>query len=131
MKTALIPDFRGKRWLKIAFRTLHLIGFAGVFASAISSHPQPIFWAITIISGLGLLILDALSNFVWFVQMRAITIYVKAALLYGLYVTPDYAMLWRILIIVISGVISHAPSSLRYYSVVHRRKIKSLNDIKG
>jgi hypothetical protein len=130
-KTALIPDFKGKRWLKISLRTLHLVGFAGVFAGALSNTSQPVFWGVTIISGLGLLLLDSLSNLVWFIQARALAIYLKAGMLYGLFALPEYAIGWLIAIIVISGVISHAPSSLRYYSFVHGRKLTSLHDIKG
>ncbi|GAA3918069.1 hypothetical protein GCM10022277_11460 [Litoribacillus peritrichatus] len=131
MKKALIPDFTGKRWLKIGLRTLHLIGFAGVFATALNEVPQPEFWLITIVSGLGLLALEAMSNFIWFVQVRGFVIYLKMGLLFALYVLPEYALIWLILIITISGVISHAPSSIRYYSFIHGRKVTSLKDTKG
>lgn len=131
MNNALIPDFTGKRWLKIGLRTLHLIGFAGVFATALNEVPQPGFWLITIVSGLGLLVLEAMSNFIWFVQVRGFVIYLKMGLLFALYALPEYALIWLILIITISGVISHAPSSIRYYSFIHGRKVTSLKDTKG
>lgn len=131
MKTAIIPNFTGKRWLKLTCRTAHLVGFAGVFASTIIEQSQIIYWVITIISGLGLLALEALSNLFWFVQIRAVVMYIKFALLYGLFVYPQHA--WGILVtmILLSGFISHAPSSVRYFSLLHMKKINSDNDIKG
>ncbi len=131
MDNSIIPNFTGKRWLKISLRTLHLIGFAGVFASVLTSSEQNIYWGITIVSGLGLLSLEALSNLVWFVQIRALAIYIKLILLAAVFFFADYAWHCLIAIIIISGMISHAPSSVRYYSFIHGRKITSLNDTKG
>ncbi|PKI17412.1 hypothetical protein [Colwellia sp. 12G3] len=74
---SIIPNFIGKRWLKISLRTAHLVGFAGVFSSILTSSEQDVYWGITIISGLGLLSLEALSNFVWFVQIRALAMHTR------------------------------------------------------
>ena len=131
MLLSIIPNFIGKRWLKISLRTAHLVGFAGVFASILTSTEQDVYWAITIISGLGLLSLEALSNFVWFVQIRALAMYIKLTLLTCVFFFDEYAWHCLVAIIIISGMISHAPSSVRYYSFVHGRKITSLNDTKG
>ncbi len=131
MKTNIIPSFTGKRWLKVILRTLHLVGFAGVFVATINESPGVVSWYITVISGSGLLILEALSNLVWFVQVRALVMYVKFLLLYLLFVFPDFAWHLLVLMVILSGIISHAPSSLRYYSFIHHKKVKSLHDIRG
>jgi len=128
---SIIPNFIGKRWLKISLRTIHLLGFAGAFASILTATEQNIYWAITIVSGLGLLSLEALSNFVWFVQIRALAMYIKLTLLTCVFFFNEYAWHCLVVIIIISGMISHAPSSVRYYSFIHHRKITSLNDTKG
>jgi hypothetical protein len=128
---SIIPGFFGKRWLKISLRTAHLVGFAGVFSSILTSSEQDVYWCITIVSGLGLLSLEALSNFVWFVQIRALAVYIKLILLTCVFFFDEYAWHCLVAIIIISGMISHAPSSVRYYSFVHGRKITSLNDTKG
>ncbi|AAZ26682.1 MULTISPECIES: hypothetical protein [Colwellia] len=52
---SIIPNFIGKRWLKISLRTTHLVGFAGVFASILTGTEQDVYWGITIVSGLGLI----------------------------------------------------------------------------
>jgi len=131
MKTAIIPNFPGKRWLKISCRSLHLLGFAGVFASTLGGSDALAYWLLTIISGMGLLALEALSNLIWFIQIRAVAMYIKMALLAGFFYYPELA--WHILaaMILLSGLISHAPGSVRYFSVVHMKKVTSVNDIKG
>ncbi len=131
MKTSIIPLFTGKRWLKIFFRTLHLIGFAGVFASVINGSEQSVYWFLTIFSGVGLLALESLSNFVWFFQVRGLVMYIKFTLLSGVFFFPYYAWHCFIAMIILSGMISHAPSSIRYFSFIHFKKVKSLNDTKG
>jgi len=135
MKTSIIPNFIGKRWLKISLRSIHILGIAGVFATVlttvISTDEQYLYWAIAIVSGLGLLAIEALSNLIWFVQIRALVIYIKFCLLISLYFSPDYAWHSLVTIILLSGFISHAPSSVRYFSFVHGRKITSINDVKG
>jgi len=75
--------------------------------------------------------LEALSNIIWFVQVRALVMYIKFVLLYLLFVLPDYAWHFMLAMVILSGIISHAPSSLRYYSFIHHKMVKSLNDIRG
>jgi len=131
MKTSLIPNFKGKRWLKILLRSFHILGVAGVFSSLFIEGEQPLYWMLLITSGVGLLMLEALSNFLWFVQVRALILYVKLGLLVLFYLYPDYAWHCLVTIILISGVISHAPSSVRYFSFIHGKKVQSIKDIKG
>lgn len=131
MKTSFIPNFIGKRWLKISLRTFHILGVAGVFSTVLTQTPQPVYWALMFITGLGLLALEALSNIIWFVQIRGLVMYLKLGLLAILYFYPDYAWYCLVLMIVLAGMISHAPSSVRYYSFIHRKKVTSLNDVKG
>ncbi len=131
MKSTLIPNFKGKRWLKISLRSIHLVGIAGVFATALIDKSLSIYWAIAILSGLGLLALEALTNLIWLIQVRALVMYVKFSLLAALFFYPHYA--WHVLVVIIllSGLISHAPSSVRYFSFIHWRKITAINDVKG
>ncbi|MCP4984515.1 MAG: hypothetical protein GY928_00225 [Colwellia sp.] len=128
---SLIPNFIGKRWLKISLRTVHLVGFAGIFSSILTGTEQHMYWGLTIVAGLGLVSLEALSNFVWFIQIRALAMYIKLILLTCVFFFDEYAWYCLVAIIIISGLISHAPSSVRYYSFVHGKKITSLNDTKG
>jgi len=131
MEKSLIPNFPGKRWLKVFLRTAHLIGFAGVFAAILTGYNYDLYWLITVLSGIGLLILESLSNLVWFVQIRGLVMYIKFALLFAVFAFPEHALTCIILMIILAGIISHAPGSVRYYSIYHRKRIDSLNDISG
>jgi len=55
----------------------------------------------------------------------------KLILLAFLGSNPAWDSTLLIVIIIVSGVISHAPGKLRYYSVYHRKVITSDNDTKG
>lgn len=131
MKTNLIPNFKGKRWLKISFRSIHLVGIAGVFGMISTNESHYLYWVIAALSGLGLLALEALTNLIWLIQVRALVMYVKFSLLAVLFFYPHYAWHILVVIIILSGIISHAPSSVRYFSFIHWRKITTINDIKG
>lgn len=131
MKSSLIPNFKGKRWLKISLRSIHLVGIAGVFATTLTGENLSIYWVIATLSGLGLLALEALTNLIWFIQVRALVMYVKFSLLTTLFFYPYYAWHILVVIIILSGIISHAPSSVRYFSFIHWRKITAIGDIKG
>jgi len=131
MKRSIIPNFKGKRWLKISLRSIHLVGIAGVFAAILTGEDLYVYWTIATLSGLGLLALEALSNLIWFIQVRALVMYIKFSLLAALFFYPHFAWHIMVAIIFLSGIISHAPSSVRYFSFIHWRKITAVNDVKG
>ena len=131
MNTYLIPNFTGKRWLKITLRSFHILGVAGVFGGVLFDQPVAIFWALAMSTGVGLLLLESLSNFIWFVQVRALVSYFKLILLTIFYFYPETGIYCLSAMIIMSGVISHASSSIRYYSFIHGKKVQSVRDIKG
>lgn len=133
-KLNIIPEFKGKRTLKILLRTSHLLAISTVFGAVLFASDHPwlhTFWLAAILTGIGLMLLDSLSNLLWFVQIRGILILLKLALLIALPSIPDYAMAILVIAMIISGVISHAPSQWRYYSIWHRKVVKSIKDSKG
>ena len=123
-----------KRWSKIGFRTLHLVSVAGVGGGILFGLDKTLwlnYWWLALVSGALLMLIDAVSNPVWLVQLRGVTVYLKLILLVLMVSYPAWDSYLLIAIIVISGVISHAPSNLRYYSVYHKRIIRSASDTKG
>jgi hypothetical protein len=123
-----------KRWTKICLRTLHLLAVAGVGGGILFGLDQDLwrgYWWLAMISGGLMMLVDIISNPVWVVQVRGLVIFLKLILLVllGRYPLLDGSIL--AVIIVISAVISHAPGSLRYYSVYHGRQILSTSDTKG
>ena len=123
-----------KRWSKISFRTLHLVSVAGVGGGILFGLDKNLwvnYWWLALVSGALLMLIDAVSNPVWLVQVRGIAVYLKLILLVLMVSYPAWDSYLLIVIIVISGMISHAPSNLRYYSIYHRKIIRSISDTKG
>lgn len=123
-----------KRWIKISLRTLHLLAVAGVGGGILFGLERDLwvnYWWLAVASGGLMMLIDIVSNPVWLVQLRGLVIFFKLFLLTLLGSQPDLDSELLLVIIVISGVISHAPGKLRYYSVYHRKVISSTADIKG
>lgn len=123
-----------KRWSKISLRTLHLLSIAGVGGGILFGLEKELwdsYWWLAIVSGGLMMLMDMVANPVWILQVRGFAIMVKLLLLLLLLDYPQWGSFILVLIIVMSGVISHAPGKLRYYSLYHRRVITSENDGKG
>ena len=123
-----------KRWTKISLRTLHLLAVAGVGGGVLFGLDRGLwidFWWLALVSGGLLMFIDIVSNPVWVVQVRGIVIFAKLLLLIFLGHDPALDRWLLIAVIVMSAIISHAPSSLRYYSIYHRKTIISQYDTKG
>lgn len=121
LPSRLFPDppraFAGQRWLNIVLRSLHLVGMAGVVAGVWFEVPWPAwrgyFW-LTLCSGAALVAVAVWSSAIWFCQVRGVAVLLKLLMLLLLPALPDLApaLLWAV--ILLSGVVSHAPGRLRY-----------------
>jgi len=123
-----------KRWTKISLRSLHLLAVAGVGGGVLlglEKHLWLCYWYLALISGTLMMSMDVISNRLWLVQIRGLTVMLKLVLLLLLDGDPLWDRVLVVTVIVLSSVISHAPGALRYYSLVHRRVINSDRDIKG
>ena len=133
MKGLLFPAesriFPGQRWVNIGLRTLHLTGLAGLgggyLYNAALEFWQPYLY-LTLWSGVGLTLVALWSNGIWLVQLRGQAILLKLLLLALIPLWPQFTWQLFVTVIVISGLISHAPAKVRYYSIFHGRWIKSL-----
>lgn len=123
-----------KRWTKISLRTLHLLAVAGVGGGILFGLETVLwlnYWWLAIATGGLMMLMDMVSNPVWIVQVRGVVIVLKLVLLAFLGSFPALDIYLLAFIIMISGVVSHAPGKLRYYSIYHRKIITSGNDTKG
>ena len=115
-----------KRWANISLRTLHLVGTAGVVGGVLFQVPEaswhPYLW-LTVASGGGMLLLDVWGNALFFAQVRGLAVVAKIALLACMPHLTAYQIHLLLLTIVLSGVVSHAPAKVRYYSIFHGREI--------
>ena len=123
-----------KRWTKISLRTLHLLSVAGVGGGVLFGLEKDLwinYWWLALASGALMMLLDIISNRVWLVQIRGVSIFLKLILLALLGVYPGLDGYLLAVVIIISAVISHAPGKLRYYSLYHGKVISSSLDTKG
>jgi len=126
-----LPENSAKRLSKVLIRCLHLVGVAGVFGNAMTGTSESIYISLAIYSGIVLVLMEAWSGWIWFVQLRGVAVYVKLLLLLLMHLFPSSAIPLLILVILISGFFSHAPSWIRYYSVQHRQVVHSKEDLLG
>lgn len=124
-------QFPGKRWAKIVLRTLHLFGVAGI-GGAYLYHAQPQDWLpflwLTLLTGTTMVLIELWSHCIWLLQIRGMAIVIKLVLLsVAAMLPPSFDPGVIFVVILISGIISHAPSRQRYYSPFYGRKI-TLND---
>ncbi len=123
-----VPDtprgFRGQRWFDIALRTLHLIGVAGLGGAWLYTVPEeqwlPWLW-LTTLSGLAMVGLSLWSSGVWLLQLRGQLILLKVGLLALIFYADGPALPMMLAVLVISGIIAHAPAAVRYYRPWRRR----------
>ena len=126
-----LPDNAVRRLSKVIARTIHLVGIAGLFGNAMLGSYDSVYVTLTIVSGVVLTLMEAWSGPIWFVQLRGIALYFKLLLLLPLHLYPNTAVPCLIAVIPISGFMSHAPSSLRYFSVRHWKVVLSQHDLLG
>lgn len=121
--------FPGMRWVNISLRTLHLIGIAGIggayFYTVDGNAWMPYLW-LTLFSGFSLMGISVYSNGIWLIQLRGLAILIKLLLLLMVTAIPQASLPLIILVIILSGVVAHAPGNLRYYSLWHRKRIERL-----
>jgi ABC-type multidrug transport system permease subunit len=75
--------------------------------------------------------MEIFSGWIWFVQLRGVALYLKLMLLGLIHLHPQYASSYLIAIILISGFFSHAPSWIRYFSLLHGRVVRSREEMLG
>lgn len=132
LKQLLFPArsrfFPGQRWANILLRTLHLIGIAGL-GGGFFYHSEDDLWRtffdLTLWSGAGLTAIAVWNSGIWLVQLRGQAILLKLLLLGLMPLFAAQRLPLFLAILVISGVISHAPANVRYYSLFHGRRIDS------
>jgi len=116
-----------KRWFSISLRTIHLIGVAGLAGAYLYDQPYSVWWVYlfaTVISGFVMAAMEIYSDGIWLIQMRGTAIALKLLLLSTMLWWFDQPEAWvYFVVIIISGVVSHAPGRVRYYSIWHRRVI--------
>ena len=133
LKYILFPPssrfFLGQRWANICLRTLHLIGVAGLgggFLYPAAGEDWRIYLDLVVWSGVGLVAIAIWNNGIWLLQLCGQAVILKLLLLALIPFYPDLRLPLLLAVIVISGVVSHAPAGVRHFSIIHGRRLESL-----
>jgi len=113
--------FRGQRWLNIGLRSAHIVGVAGIsggFLFGLEEMRWMSFWYITLATGVVLSLLYVWSSAAWLFQLKGLVIVIKLLLLGVAVALPAWRAGLFMLIILISGLIAHAPGRVRGYGLV-------------
>ena len=109
-------EFRGQRWVNISLRCIHLVGVAGVaggFLFGLDPESWLSYWYLTLTSGIALTLIYIWSGAVWLFELKGMVIALKIMLLILGLVFPEMRAEVFIAIIVMSGLIAHAPARVR------------------
>jgi hypothetical protein len=119
-KRLLFPDeartFTGERWVDIGLRCAHLVGVAGIgggFLLTLEQDRRLTFWHLTLVSGVLLSLLYLWSSAAWLLQRKGLAIMFKLVLLALALGLPTWRGSLFIAVIVLSGLIAHAPGRVR------------------
>ncbi len=126
-----LPDNTLRRLSKVIVRTVHLVGIAGVFGNAMQGSSGWIYVSLAVVSGVVLVVMEAYAGWIWFVQLRGVSLYLKLLLLLFMHLYPETAVSCLIAVIIISGFMSHAPNWIRYFSLLHGKVVHSNEDLLG
>lgn len=111
-------DFPGRGLLINILRVFHIVGLAGISAVVLAAADGAAHWgALMVVSGLGIVALDAWANPAYFRQAKGLGTLLKIALVI-LMVAWDAGRLplfWCVL--VFSVALSHAPGRLRHHQL--------------
>lgn len=131
LRNILFPDRQRKlphaRAWNIALRTAH-IAVSGILFGGhvfdIAAERLLIWLYLSILTGVGLIVIEAYPSCRWFYQGRGVFVLAKLVLLGIIPVLWDYRVAILSVVIVIASVGSHMPGRFRYYSLLHRRVLE-------
>jgi hypothetical protein len=120
LKRLLFPDeaqtFTGERWVDIGLRCAHLVGVAGIgggFLLTLEQDQRLAFWHLTLVSGVLLSLRYLWSSAAWLLQLKGLAIMFQLVLLALALGLPTWRGSLFIAVIVLSGLIAHAPGRVR------------------
>lgn len=123
-----------QRLSKTILRALHILGVVGAGGGILLTADKSLwlnYWYLAMASGSILMLWEVVRDWRWLIQLKGVLTLVKLGLLCLFIPLADYKSELLVLIILLSVLVSHGPSALRHYSIVHRRQINTRKEIKG
>jgi hypothetical protein len=114
-------DFRGRGLLINILRVFHIVGLAGISAAVLAGAGAAEGWGtLMVVSGLGIIALDAWASPLYFRQAKGLGTLLKIALvvLLVMWEAGRQPLFWFVL--VFSVALSHAPGRVRHRVLISR-----------
>lgn len=111
--------FPGERWVDIGLRSIHLVGIAGISGGFLFDIPKAQylpFWHLAVSTGSLLVLLYVWTDGKWLLRVKGMVIILKLFLLLLASLLPAWRAELFVLIILLSGVVAHAPGKVRGFS---------------
>ncbi|EXI76824.1 MAG TPA: hypothetical protein PK440_13025 [Candidatus Accumulibacter phosphatis] len=122
--TAVIRDFRGRRWLIVALRAAHLVAVVGTGASLLMGQTFPAGatyrWTL-VVSGVAMIAIDLWAAPGYLLEVAGSAMLAKLLLIAWLVLHPAHQLTLFWLLIVFSAVVAHAPAGLRHSRILGER----------
>lgn len=107
-------DFRGRRWLSVFLRSAHLVAVIAFAAVLLTTAPLPEYSGMAVlITGVLVWALDLYHKPGHLVEGAGLSMLLKLILIAGMIFSPDLRVPLFWIVVVWSGVFSHAPASFR------------------
>lgn len=134
LRTLLVPEpprrIPGHRALGVALRTAHLLTF-GVLVGGHVLDVEPSrlvpFLLATLVSGLGLMILELASTCAWLFMGKGVAVLVKFLLLLVIPFFWEFRVAILLAVVVVASVGSHMSSRFRHHSFLARPSVEPSN----
>lgn len=127
-RRAAVETAVNSRALRTTLRTLHVLAFGAYYGGHVFGvEAERLAFALLAVVTTGILFMfyEIARAPVWIHQLRGVCTYFKIVLLAASGVFWDERVWILTAIVVIGVVVSHAPGSFRYYSLLERRVIES------
>jgi uncharacterized membrane protein HdeD (DUF308 family) len=107
-------DFRGRRWLSVFLRSAHLVAVIAFAAVLLTTTPLPEYsGSAVLITGILIWLLDIWHKPSHLVEGAGLSMLLKLILIVGMIYSPGLRVSLFWIIVIWSGVFSHAPASFR------------------
>ncbi|WOT05680.1 hypothetical protein [Shewanella youngdeokensis] len=127
-------QFWAQRLTKTALRAIHILGITGAGGGILMHVPQEqwlVYWIMAMTTGATLMLWEVTRDWRWLIQLKGVLTLVKLAILCLFIPLAAYKPELLITVVILSVVVSHGPSGLRHFSIVHGRRIDGKKEVKG
>ncbi|MCH1929702.1 hypothetical protein L9G16_05860 [Shewanella sp. A25] len=123
-----------QRLSKTSLRALHILGICGAGGGILLAAEKSLwlnYWYLAMATGSILMLWEVVRDWRWLIQLKGVLTLMKIGLICLFVPMADYKPELFILVLLLSVIVSHGPSGLRHFSILHGKQIDTKREIKG